>query len=207
MKPVQPDDTLAKIVGSKPLSRSEVTKKVWDYIKKNKLREATDGEIEPVVTAIIRSVDASEKTRHILSPLAQKLRLVGQTATLNQKFEQLSRNEQGVALVRSEMEKIVNDLASRLSAPVGPLPFRVKRPKNGTNDWIMIYGPRRDDAMPLVLRFELIRIAARQYRCIGQRSHARQGHSCRAVAVLSPCRRKVPARFLLHIRDPAGSLV
>jgi chromatin remodeling complex protein RSC6 len=40
MKPVQPDDTLAKIVGSKPLSRSEVTKKVWDYIKKNKLQEA-----------------------------------------------------------------------------------------------------------------------------------------------------------------------
>jgi len=31
MKPVQPDDTLAKIVGSKPLPRSEVTKKLWDY--------------------------------------------------------------------------------------------------------------------------------------------------------------------------------
>ena len=40
MKPVQPDDTLAKIVGSKPLPRSEVTKKIWDYIKKNKLQDA-----------------------------------------------------------------------------------------------------------------------------------------------------------------------
>jgi chromatin remodeling complex protein RSC6 len=40
MKPVQPDDTLAKIVGSKPLPRSEVTKKLWDYIKKNKLQDA-----------------------------------------------------------------------------------------------------------------------------------------------------------------------
>jgi chromatin remodeling complex protein RSC6 len=40
MKPVQPDDTLAKIVGSKPLARSEVTKKIWDYIKKNKLQDA-----------------------------------------------------------------------------------------------------------------------------------------------------------------------
>lgn len=39
-KPVQPDDTLAKIVGSKPLPRSEVTKKMWDYIKKNKLQDA-----------------------------------------------------------------------------------------------------------------------------------------------------------------------
>ena len=40
MKPVQPDDTLAKIVGSKPLPRSEVTRKVWDYIKENKLQDA-----------------------------------------------------------------------------------------------------------------------------------------------------------------------
>jgi chromatin remodeling complex protein RSC6 len=40
MKPVQPDDTLAKIVGSKPLPRSEVTRKIWDYIKKNKLQDA-----------------------------------------------------------------------------------------------------------------------------------------------------------------------
>ena len=40
MKPVQPDDTLAKIVGSKPLPRSEVTKKLWDYIRKNKLQDA-----------------------------------------------------------------------------------------------------------------------------------------------------------------------
>jgi chromatin remodeling complex protein RSC6 len=40
MKPVQPDDTLVKIVGSKPLPRTEVTKKLWDYIKKNKLQDA-----------------------------------------------------------------------------------------------------------------------------------------------------------------------
>ena len=40
MKPVQPDDTLAKIVGSKPLPRTEMTKKLWDYIKKHKLQDA-----------------------------------------------------------------------------------------------------------------------------------------------------------------------
>ena len=39
MKPVQPDDTLALIVGSTPLPRGELTKKLWDYIKKNKLRD------------------------------------------------------------------------------------------------------------------------------------------------------------------------
>ena len=40
MKPVQPDDKLSVIVGSKPLPRSELTKKLWDYIKKNKLQDA-----------------------------------------------------------------------------------------------------------------------------------------------------------------------
>ncbi|MEI6279419.1 MAG: SWIB/MDM2 domain-containing protein [Verrucomicrobiae bacterium] len=39
MKPVQPDAALAAIVGSKPLPRSEMTKKLWDYIKKNKLQD------------------------------------------------------------------------------------------------------------------------------------------------------------------------
>jgi upstream activation factor subunit UAF30 len=38
MKPVQPDEALAKIVGSAPLPRTEVTKKVWEYIKKHKLQ-------------------------------------------------------------------------------------------------------------------------------------------------------------------------
>lgn len=39
MKPVQPDDVLAVIVGSTPLPRSEMTKKIWDYIKKHKLQD------------------------------------------------------------------------------------------------------------------------------------------------------------------------
>jgi chromatin remodeling complex protein RSC6 len=40
MKPVQPDAALSVIVGSKPLPRGELTKKLWDYIKKNKLQDA-----------------------------------------------------------------------------------------------------------------------------------------------------------------------
>ena len=39
MKPVQPDEALSAIVGSKPLPRGELTKKLWDYIKKNKLQD------------------------------------------------------------------------------------------------------------------------------------------------------------------------
>ena len=39
MRPVQPDDKLAAVVGSAPLPRSELTKKLWNYIKKNGLQD------------------------------------------------------------------------------------------------------------------------------------------------------------------------
>lgn len=39
MKPVQPDDVLSAVVGAKPLPRTELTKKLWDYIKKNGLQD------------------------------------------------------------------------------------------------------------------------------------------------------------------------
>src|SRR4051794_30787014 len=38
MKPMQPSEHLAKIVGTEPLPRSEVTKKIWAHIKKNRLQ-------------------------------------------------------------------------------------------------------------------------------------------------------------------------
>jgi len=39
MKPVTPSPALAGIVGSKPIPRTEVTKKLWAYIKKNGLQD------------------------------------------------------------------------------------------------------------------------------------------------------------------------
>ncbi|MET0961700.1 MAG: SWIB/MDM2 domain-containing protein [Noviherbaspirillum sp.] len=42
MKPLTPSDTLAAVVGAAPLPRTEVTKKVWDYIKKNNLQDAAN---------------------------------------------------------------------------------------------------------------------------------------------------------------------
>ena len=38
-KPVQPDDKLAAVVGSNPLPRTELTKKLWEYIRANKLQD------------------------------------------------------------------------------------------------------------------------------------------------------------------------
>ena len=40
MKAMTPSAVLAMVVGSNPLPRTEVTKKIWDYIKKNKLQDA-----------------------------------------------------------------------------------------------------------------------------------------------------------------------
>ena len=40
MKAMTPSAMLAAVVGSMPLPRTEVTKKIWDYIKKNKLQDA-----------------------------------------------------------------------------------------------------------------------------------------------------------------------
>ena len=42
MKPVTPDSALSAVVGSKPLPRTELTKKLWDYIKKNGLQDKKD---------------------------------------------------------------------------------------------------------------------------------------------------------------------
>ena len=39
MKPVQPDVVLGAVVGTKPIPRTELTKKLWAYIKKNGLQD------------------------------------------------------------------------------------------------------------------------------------------------------------------------
>ena len=42
MKPVKISDALARVVGSKPIPRTEVTKKLWAYIKRNKLQDTVN---------------------------------------------------------------------------------------------------------------------------------------------------------------------
>jgi chromatin remodeling complex protein RSC6 len=42
MAPVTPDAHLAAVVGAKPLPRTELTKKLWEYIKKNGLQDKKD---------------------------------------------------------------------------------------------------------------------------------------------------------------------
>jgi chromatin remodeling complex protein RSC6 len=56
MKAMTPSSALAAIVGSTPLPRTEVTKKVWDYIKKNKLQDAVNK----------RNINADDKLKAVL---------------------------------------------------------------------------------------------------------------------------------------------
>jgi chromatin remodeling complex protein RSC6 len=42
MKAMQPSPVLAEVVGDKPIPRTEVVKKLWQYIKKNNLQDAKE---------------------------------------------------------------------------------------------------------------------------------------------------------------------
>jgi chromatin remodeling complex protein RSC6 len=55
MAPVQPSETLAGVVGDRPIPRTEVSKRLWAYIKKNRLQDAknrrminSDATLKPV---------------------------------------------------------------------------------------------------------------------------------------------------------------
>jgi upstream activation factor subunit UAF30 len=53
MKPLTPSSTLAAVIGAGSIPRTQVVKKLWDYIKKNKLQDAKNR----------RNINADEKLR------------------------------------------------------------------------------------------------------------------------------------------------
>src|ERR1700693_3876723 len=55
MKAMTPSGALAAVVGAMPIPRTEVTKKIWDYIKKNKLQDSINR----------RLINADEKLRQV----------------------------------------------------------------------------------------------------------------------------------------------
>jgi chromatin remodeling complex protein RSC6 len=55
MKPMTPSSVLAAVVGAMPMPRTDVTKKIWDYIKKNKLQDNINR----------RLINADEKLRAV----------------------------------------------------------------------------------------------------------------------------------------------
>jgi chromatin remodeling complex protein RSC6 len=57
MKAMTPSASLAAVIGDKPLPRTEVTKKIWDYIKKNKLQDSANK----------RNINADDKLKAVFS--------------------------------------------------------------------------------------------------------------------------------------------
>ncbi|HXZ49101.1 MAG TPA: SWIB/MDM2 domain-containing protein [Usitatibacter sp.] len=55
MKPMMPDSILAAVVGSSPMPRTEVTSKLWGYIKKNSLQDKINR----------RMINADDKLREV----------------------------------------------------------------------------------------------------------------------------------------------
>jgi len=75
-KPVQPDSTLASVVGNDPLTRAALTKKMWDYIKSNDLQDAKDR----------RMIVADDKLRPIFEG-KDKVSMFEMTKLVNQHVE------------------------------------------------------------------------------------------------------------------------
>ena len=55
MKPMHPDATLAAVIGGNAMPRTEVTKKIWAYIKRNGLQDKKNR----------RNINADEKLRPV----------------------------------------------------------------------------------------------------------------------------------------------
>ena len=73
LKPVQPDDSLAAIVGSTPLPRTELTKKLWEYIREHKLQDPKEK----------RNINADDKLKAIFNG-KQKVSMFEMTKLVNE---------------------------------------------------------------------------------------------------------------------------
>jgi chromatin remodeling complex protein RSC6 len=75
MAPLTPDAALAAVIGGDPLPRTEVTKKIWDYIRQNNLQDPNDkrtiradAKLKPIFDGK-DSVTMFELTKHVNSHL------------------------------------------------------------------------------------------------------------------------------------------
>ena len=68
MKAVQPSAELAAIVGTTPLPRTEITKKIWDYIKAHGLQDAQNKRMINADTKLLPLFDGQEQVSMLELP-------------------------------------------------------------------------------------------------------------------------------------------
>ena len=61
MKPMQPDSALGAVIGSSAMPRTEITKKLWAYIKRNGLQDSKNR----------RMINADDKLRPVFNGRSQ----------------------------------------------------------------------------------------------------------------------------------------
>ena len=67
MKPLTPSAALADVIGSKAMPRTQVTKKLWDYIKKHKLQDSKNR----------RNINADEALKQVFGGKKQEFDIEG----------------------------------------------------------------------------------------------------------------------------------
>ena len=75
MKAMQPSEALGAVVGNKPMPRTEVTKKIWDYIRRNNLQDAKNR----------RQINADDKLRPVFGGKKQ-VSMFEMTALVNKQL-------------------------------------------------------------------------------------------------------------------------
>ena len=91
MTPVHPDATLAAVVGASALPRTELTKRIWDYIKRNGLQDTQNR----------RMINADDKLRAVFGG-EQQVNMFRMTSLVNQHvMRQPGANAQGIIPVAS----------------------------------------------------------------------------------------------------------
>ncbi|MDP2275928.1 MAG: SWIB/MDM2 domain-containing protein [Archangium sp.] len=67
MKELTPSPQLAEVIGAKPLPRTQVIKKLWEYFKKNKLNDGQtinlDDKLKAVYGAKLKSIKMTEVSK------------------------------------------------------------------------------------------------------------------------------------------------
>ena len=93
MKPMTPSSSLAEVVGTKPIPRTEVTKKLWAYIKKNGLQDKKNK----------RMIKADDALKAVFGGKAT----AGAIARHNQCFRSKGRRRRNDPLVNREFAAIL----------------------------------------------------------------------------------------------------
>jgi hypothetical protein len=118
--------------------------------------------IGQVLAEIKRAIAFVEREKELTDPLSTIYAAISSRASLNRKFEQLSRTENGVSLVREEISNLFSLLESRFAELQGELKFPIRRDRLQPERFIMVYGPAINDPdgnrRTLTVRFDIRRV-------------------------------------------------